>query len=123
MMVKVLIVDDDAAIRRMLTVALENDFEILSASNGLEALEKNIINQPSVIISDLKMPIMDGFELLAKISNLNRPTPVIIMTGKRYIPAEDDHWLKSRLAFRGMIKKPFDLKELRSKIEAVLKAS
>lgn len=122
-MVKVLIVDDDAAIRRMLTVALENDFEILSASNGLEALEKNIINQPSVIISDLKMPIMDGFELLAKISNLNRPTPVIIMTGKRYIPAEDDHWLKSRLAFRGMIKKPFDLKELRSKIEAVLKAS
>jgi DNA-binding response OmpR family regulator len=123
MMVKVLIVDDDAAIRRMLTVALETDFEIFLASNGLEALEKNIVDQPSVIISDLKMPIMDGFELLAKISTLNRPTPVIIMTGKRYITPEEDDWLKSRLAFRGMIKKPFDLKELRSKIEAVLKAS
>jgi DNA-binding response OmpR family regulator len=123
MMVKVLIVDDDAAIRRMLTVALETDFEIFLASNGLEALEKNIVDQPSVIISDLKMPIMDGFELLAKISTLNRPTPVIIMTGKRYITPEEDDWLKSRPAFGGIIKKPFDLKELRSKIEAVLKAS
>jgi DNA-binding response OmpR family regulator len=122
-MAKILIVDDDIAIREMLQTFLESDFQVVLASNGLQALEKNIIEQPCLIISDWKMPVMNGIEFSAKISSLDNPSPIIIMTGQSYVSPEDYAWLRSLKAFRGLIKKPFDLKELRSKIEAVLKAS
>ena len=61
-MTKVLIVDDLEGVRRMLVYALEDDYELCQASNGLEALTVAATHHPDVIVMDLDMPVMDGVE-------------------------------------------------------------
>lgn len=61
-MTKVLIVDDLEGVRRMLVYALEDDYEVHQASNGLEALAVAAAERPAVIVMDLDMPVMDGVE-------------------------------------------------------------
>lgn len=61
-MTKVLIVDDLEGVRRMLVYALEDDYEVCQASNGLEALAVAAAERPAVIVMDLDMPVMDGVE-------------------------------------------------------------
>lgn len=61
-MTKVLIVDDIEGVRRMLTYALEDDYTILQAVNGLEAVQMAERDRPDVILMDLDMPVMDGVE-------------------------------------------------------------
>jgi len=65
--IKVLIVDDIEGVRRMLTYALEDDYAILQATNGLEAIEVATRDQPDVILMDLDMPVMDGVEATRRI--------------------------------------------------------
>lgn len=62
MQTKVLIVDDLEGVRRMLVYALEDDYDVCQASNGLEALGVAALEQPHVIVMDLDMPVMDGVE-------------------------------------------------------------
>jgi len=59
---KVLIVDDLEGVRRMLVYALEDDYDVRQASNGLEALAVAATERPEVIVMDLDMPVMDGVE-------------------------------------------------------------
>ncbi len=81
-MATVLIVDDEKNIRSGLSLAFEDeDYETLQASNGVEAwsiLSKTIVD---VVITDLKMPVMGGSELLKKISSSYPNIPVIVLTG------------------------------------------
>lgn len=114
---KILVVDDQESVRNLLVAFLgRSGFKCQEASNGKEAFERMEERSFSLVISDLKMPEMDGYELLAKISTLKKPIPVIIITGTRNINKEDLDFLKSRKAFRGIIKKPFSLKDLVAKV-------
>lgn len=61
-MTKVLIVDDLEGVRRMLLYALEDDYEVCQAANGLEAIHCAQIERPDIIVMDLDMPVMDGVE-------------------------------------------------------------
>lgn len=61
-MTKVLIVDDLEGVRRMLLYALEDDYDVRQASNGLEAISAVARERPDVIVMDLDMPVMDGVE-------------------------------------------------------------
>lgn len=112
----VLIVEDEKTVQLTILDGLrkyENEFRILSAENGIvakEILEKLAVD---LIVTDLKMPGMDGFELLSYIRK-NRPyLPVIVMTA--FGNPELETWLRSVGVF-AYLEKPIDFTELTSKI-------
>ncbi|MHB8067866.1 MAG: protein-glutamate methylesterase/protein-glutamine glutaminase [Desulfobaccales bacterium] len=80
-MIKLLIVDDSALMRRQLTqiFASAGDFKIRQARNGLEAVEENRVFQPDVVTLDINMPEMDGLTALSLIM-AERPVPVVMVS-------------------------------------------
>ena len=82
MKIRILVVDDEAEIRNMLSRHFRyRGFEVLTAGNGKEALEVLAANKVDIVISDIKMPIMDGSELCARIRDDYPLTKVIMITG------------------------------------------
>jgi two-component system alkaline phosphatase synthesis response regulator PhoP/two-component system response regulator VicR len=84
-MPRILVTDDEPNIVRLIQVNLERQgFQVETANNGAQALEKIRANRPDLLVSDVMMPEMDGFELL---SNIRRDPaledlPVIMLTAK-----------------------------------------
>ena len=79
---KLLIIDDDEVVRASLAAYLDDSgFQILQAGNGLQGLEVFELEQPDVIICDLRMTQIDGLELIRRISALNSEVPVIVVSG------------------------------------------
>lgn len=113
-MTKVLIVDDLEGVRRMLVYALEDDYEVRQASNGLEALAVAATERPEVIVMDLDMPIMDGVEATRRL----KANPAL--AGIKVLAVSGQHNSeKARLIqddADAFIEKPFEVADL---IEAV----
>jgi len=79
---KILLVDDESDIREVLHLALDDlGYEVLEAENGEEALRVFSEDQSPIVLTDIKMPNMDGIDLLQKIKALNPETEVIMLTG------------------------------------------
>ncbi len=79
---KILLVDDEEDIREVLAIALNDlGYDVIEAENGPEALELFREQNPMIVITDIKMPGMDGIEILKKIKNENHYTQVIMITG------------------------------------------
>ncbi len=79
---KILIVDDEEIIVRLLSMSLKSDgYETVVAFNGEQGLEVFKSESPDIVVTDIKMPGMDGLELLKKIKELSTETEVIIVTG------------------------------------------
>jgi len=80
----VLVVEDDADLKAFLFTGLSKHFNVACADNGMEALEKIEANTPDLVLSDIMMPEMDGFELCTQLRNdLNfSHIPVIFLTAK-----------------------------------------
>ncbi|MBU2430902.1 MAG: response regulator, partial [Proteobacteria bacterium] len=79
---KILIVDDEEIIVRLLSISLRSDgYETLSAYNGEQGFEIFKSQSPDIVITDIKMPGMDGLELLKKIKETDTDSEVIIVTG------------------------------------------
>ncbi|MDM8521990.1 response regulator [Desulfococcaceae bacterium HSG8] len=79
---KILLVDDEEDIRDVLDIALSDiGYKVLTAENGEEALRIFRSESPPIVLSDIKMPGMDGIELLGKIKKENSETEVIMITG------------------------------------------
>jgi PAS domain S-box-containing protein len=79
---KLLLVDDEDGIRRFLGLSLEElGYQVETAANGQEALERFIEFAPPIVLTDIKMPVMDGIELLRRIKTRNPEAEVIIITG------------------------------------------
>jgi len=79
---KLLLIDDEPDILRVLTVSLKADgYDVVSAPNGPEGIAAFEKEKPDIVITDVKMPGMDGIEVLKKVKNLNADTEVIIITG------------------------------------------
>ncbi len=107
----VLIVDDQEINSDALEVILGNDYDVITADNGVRALElmRSHINEISIVMLDLMMPVMNGYEVLKTIREEEelRNLPVIVMTS--YKEAEVD---ALRLGASDFITKPFDLHEV-----------
>lgn len=87
----VLVIDDDPAVRRTLRHQLEKQrVQVLEACNGREGLQQLEVQLPQLIILDLAMPEMDGFEFLSRLraEDRTRELPVIVLTAKDLTPAE-----------------------------------
>jgi CheY-like chemotaxis protein len=109
----ILIVDDEVEFRRLVASALPY-FNVLEAGNGREALEVVTKDLPDLVITDIKMPEMDGLELLQALREDYPDLPVLAVSG--YLgPSElDDH------GFNGYIQKPLKLKSFREIVEQAL---
>ena len=78
----ILLVDDEAGIRRVLGIALTDmGYQVFTAENGAEALERFKEARPLIVLTDIKMPEMDGIELLRRIKKMSPDTEVILITG------------------------------------------
>ena len=81
--IDVLIIDDEPSIRISIAAFLEDhNFRIATAENGEEGLKIFFKEKPKVVITDLRMPIIDGFGVLAQVVDYSPETPVIILTGQ-----------------------------------------
>jgi DNA-binding NtrC family response regulator len=79
---KLLLVDDEEGIRKVLGISLtDSGYTVFTAENGEEALKIFRKETPPIVLTDIKMPGMDGIELLRKIKHENPDTEVIMITG------------------------------------------
>ena len=118
---EVLIIDDEPNICSVVSQFLEKKgFTTITANSGKEGIE--IANQlvPDLILLDINMPEMDGFEVLVKLKNDQKTMsiPVVMLTGRG---DEIAKLSASALSSEYYITKPFDLEELNSKIKQILK--
>ena len=116
----VLVVDDENRITSLLKAYLEGQgFSVATAANGREALFVARQEKPDLIILDLMMPEMDGYEFM-RLHRKERETPIILLTAK---VEEDDKVLGLELGADDYVTKPFSPRELTSRVRAVLRRS
>lgn len=114
----VLVVDDEQRIVNFVRMNLELEgCRVIAASNGREALERVRDNLPDILLLDIMMPGMDGFEVLRRLRQFST-VPVIVLTAK---DQEDDRIQGLELGADDYIGKPFSHRELLSRIRAVLR--
>jgi len=114
----ILVVDDTASVRQLLQDYLtQQGFRIVTASNGQEAIYAARHSNPDVILLDIMMPQMDGFEFLRHYRK-EKQTPIIVITAKE---EETDAVLGLELGADDYVIKPFRMRELLSRIRAVLR--
>jgi two-component system alkaline phosphatase synthesis response regulator PhoP len=115
---KILVVDDKKEIRTLLKQYLSQEgFEIATAADGQEALFLARQGKPDLIILDLMMPEMGGYEFM-RVYNRESNTPIIIVTAKL---EENDKVLGLELGADDYITKPFSMRELTARVHAVLR--
>lgn len=106
----VLVIDDQPGIRFLLDEVLtENGYEVATAANGYEGVEKAVTLHPGLILMDMKMPGMDGIETLRELKQRGQGDKVIIMTA--YGETEIVNQALELGAFAYLIK-PFDIRSL-----------
>ncbi|HET7638739.1 MAG TPA: response regulator transcription factor, partial [Ktedonobacteraceae bacterium] len=116
----VLIVDDEPRIRDFVRMNLELErYRVIEACNGIEALEQLRANLPDLVVMDVMMPEMDGFETLRHMREVSS-VPVIMLT-VRQNDQDKIHGLD--LGADDYIAKPFNPRELLSRIRALLRRS
>ena len=119
-MSKVLVVDDDINIVKLIKLYLEKeDYEVVTANNGREALEVYNREDPSIIVLDIMMPELDGNAVCREIRKTSN-VPIILLTAKG---ETFDKVLSLELGADDYIVKPFDPKELTARIKAILRRS
>ncbi len=110
----VLVVDDEDTIRAMLGRVLSPYYEVRLAANGANAVEEIQQQRPDVIILDLQMPVMDGWELLEWLEQAGHAVPVIVISAEVRKPAVASPLVRARLT------KPVTTRIVREACEAVL---
>ena len=115
---RILIADDDPSIRRMLALSLRRDYRTADACDGSEALEAMRAGQADLVLLDLMMPNVTGWEVLAERAAAPelRKIPVIVITaerGDRLANIPDD-------ALCALLVKPFELEALRALVKSCL---
>jgi DNA-binding NtrC family response regulator len=112
------IVDDDLAVLKSLTEVLEElKLELFTSSDPFQALEAIKVTAPSVVITDLKMPGMDGMALLKRIREFSPGTQVIVITGHGSI---EDAVAAMRQGAYDFISKPFRLAQIEATVQRAL---
>ncbi len=118
---RILTVDDDPDILKLLNMRLNAaGYQTMSASNGEEALAQIAINRPALVISDLRMPGMDGLSLFDAIHQSDPALPLIMLTAHGSIPEAVD---ATQRGVFGFLTKPFDSKSLLQQVEAALRTT
>lgn len=114
----ILVVDDEERMARFIHLNLEHDgFQVIEAYRGMQAIQALRDSMPDLIILDVMMPDMDGFEVLKMVREVSS-VPVIMLTAKG---EEDDRVKGLELGADDYVTKPFSPRELVSRVRAVLR--
>ncbi len=115
---RILVVDDEPRMRRFVRMNLDLEgYDVLEAENGLVALDKIREQMPDLVLLDVAMPVLDGFETLQQIRQVSA-VPVIMLTVKG---DEEDRVRGLDYGADDYVTKPFSPRELLSRIRAVLR--
>jgi len=118
---RILVIEDDAAIRQGVVDALSFErYEVAEAADGEAGLAAALTGEPDLVLLDLILPRRDGLDVLREIRAASPTLPVIILTARG---EEDDRVAGLRLGADDYVVKPFSLKELLARVSAVLRRS
>ena len=119
MTIKILTVDDEPDVRRLIQIKLKKaGFEVITAVDGEEGVEKAKAEEPDLILMDVMMPKMTGYEALAKIKEEMDPAPLVLMLTAK--GTEDDVMEGLIGGADDYITKPFAPRELIARIKVAL---
>jgi CheY-like chemotaxis protein len=112
---KYLVVDDSNMARKMSKKAVESvvneEDEVLTAVNGLDALEQYKVHKPKLVLMDLTMPVMDGFEAIKEIRAFDENAKIVVVSADIQKGAMDKAKENGAIGF---IKKPIDISKVKS---------
>ena len=112
---RVLVVEDDSSIREMVALALEDaGYGVTAAGDGETAIELIPKEPPDVLLVDLLMPLMDGFEFMRRYADSGGHSPIIVLSAAR-----DVDFARHKLTAAAVIEKPFDLNELIATVDRI----
>ncbi len=115
---RILVIDDDAQIRRFLRISLEaSGFETIESRLGDEALKKMALERPDLAILDLGLPDMDGMDVIARMREWTG-TPIIVLSGRG---SEQDKVQALDAGANDYVVKPFGVLELLARVRAALR--
>jgi two-component system response regulator RegX3 len=119
--ISILIVEDEEAIRTgLMDVLVFHGYEVDSAATGPEGLEKALTGKFDLILLDIMLPGMDGYEICDRIRTRDRNQPIIMLTAK----TSDEEIIQGlKLGADDYVSKPFSIQQLVLRIEAVLRRS
>ena len=117
----IMIVDDEPGVRALLRDTLSiAGFETVEASDGMAALTLLRTNKPVLMVIDINMPLMDGFELVERLRSTNDLTPVLMLTARE---DKSDIARGLKIGADDYVIKPFGIEELVLRIKAILRRS
>lgn len=119
--IKLLLVEDDANLCYIIQGGLEDmigGYEVLTAANGEEGLKVWKAEQPDVIVADIEMPVMDGYEMVKRIREEDEHIPILFTSGR---VSPKDVVKGYELGVNNYVKKPFLAEELHAHVTALLK--
>ena len=115
---KLLIIEDDSDLVQALELYFSRTgYEVIAAENGREGLQKLYDERPGIVILDIALPKMDGWEVCRRIRELSG-VPIVILTARTQ---ENERVKGLKLGADDYVVKPFSLKELEARLEAVLR--
>lgn len=118
---RILVVDDEPAVNELICDALHlAGFETFSAQHGMEALRLVRESHVDLIILDVNMPQMDGYEVLERLRGSAVSTPVIVLTARQQ---KEDTRQGFELGADDFVRKPFGIEELTLRVRAILRRS
>ncbi len=116
---RILVVDDEASITELVSMALRYEqFTVQAAHGGREALDKVATFAPDLVVLDIMMPGIDGFEVARRLRNGNSSLPILFLTAR---DATDDKVRGLTLGGDDYVTKPFSVEELVARIRAILR--
>jgi two-component system alkaline phosphatase synthesis response regulator PhoP len=116
---KILVVEDDPGIQLSVADEFESlGYRVITADNGEEGLQMVREKKPDLIILDIMLPVLDGYEVCKKLRSSGDNTPIIMLTVK---DKEIDKVLGLELGADDYVTKPFSLRELVSRVKAILR--
>jgi len=109
----ILVVDDDPSIRRIVSEILAmEEYEVATAPNGAEALLAVEHDRPTLVLLDMRMPVLDGWGFVEALKERNIVVPILVMTA-----AQDTARWAAEVGAAGHLAKPFDMSELLAAVE------
>jgi len=119
---RILVIEDNPDTRRFLEVMLGKEYEVSSAENGIIGIELARKHRPDLILLDVMLPILSGYDTcsILKKDEKTRHIPIIFLSAKNTV---NDVTQGLNVGAEDYISKPFDLKELRARVQTRLKAA
>ena len=115
---RVLVVEDDDGIREMVGLSLQDaGYSVVDARDGHRAIELVTREPADVVLVDLRMPLMDGFEFMRRYAEAGGRAPIIVLSA-----AHDVDFARHDVQAAAIIEKPFDLNDLLDTVERVAPA-